>query len=673
MTGNPFRGSIMELPERGESARLMGLSPRVPTMLVTGGSLGTRTLNDMMLHFLQTYSGGEVQVIWQCGAYYHTGCQTAVQELEVNDRVRYVLLPYIERMDRAYAMSDVVVCRSGASTVSELQLLGIPTVFVPSPNVAEDHQTANARAVVEGGGAMMVTDSHAKEMAMTTATDLIFNPQKLEEMSQKLKAQGRPNATRDVADVVEKICAPTSALTPEIEQKNVYFVGIGGIGMSAVARFFRHEGYNVAGYDRVETPLTQKLQEEGIEVHYSDNVEQIPAGFKNPSTTKVIYTPAIPCDHTELQWFSDNGFEVIKRAQALGLLCAEKYTMAVAGTHGKSSTTTMVAWLNHCASTDGTGSAFLGAISKNFGTNTIMGTGDRMAVEADEFDRSFHQLHPKVSLITAADPDHLDIYGTAAEFRRGFEQFISQTSDAVIIKEGVELTVLAGLTRYSYSLDNPTTDYHATNIALTPRHTYSFDMVTPRQTIPDLELGIPGEVNLENAVGAIALLDQRGFDVDGLRSALRSFQGIERRFDMWLNTPKIAYMDDYAHHPQELERMILSVREIFPQRHLTVCFQPHLYSRTQDFAEGFARSLSLADSVIMLPIYPARELPIEGVTSQIIADKITCPTTLLGAKEELPQAIKELENLSVLVTAGAGDIDTQRQGVHDTLSQKFDL
>ncbi len=672
VTGNPYRGSIMQLPDRALAAKELALSPRVPTVLVTGGSLGTRTLNEMMVQFLQTYKGKDIQVIWQCGKFYYKEFQRRAAELEINECVNYKLVPFIEKMDCVYGVVDVVVGRSGASTVSELQLLGLPSVFVPSPNVAEDHQTANARSVVESGGAMMVPDSEAVQRAMTVAVELLNDKEKLKKMSEKIKAQGKPNATTDIADMVEKFAGAElgGEKEPQKTQKNVYFVGIGGIGMSALARFFQHQGYNVAGYDRLETPLTQKLSQEGVEVHYIDSIDQIPQEFKKTETTKVIYTPAIPSDHKQLNWFQNNGFEVIKRAQALGLLCREKYTMAVAGTHGKSSTTTMVAWLNHCTSTDGTGSAFLGAISKNFATNTIMGSGDRMAVEADEFDRSFHQLHPAVSLITAADPDHLDIYGTATEFRRGFEQFISQTTDAVIIKHGVELNVPTELKRFSYSLENHNTDYHAQNIRLSTRATYLFDMVTPTKTITNLELGVPGKINLENAVGAIALLDQKGFDHTKLNAALKTFQGIERRFDLWINTPQTVYMDDYAHHPEELSSMITSVKEMFPNRPLTICFQPHLYSRTQDFAEGFAQALSMADNVLLLPIYPARELPIEGVTSQIIFDKLTCPhKTLLGSKEELAEVLAKQPNLQLVVTAGAGDIDTQRQSVADILDK----
>lgn len=445
-----------------------------------------------------------------------------------------------------------------------------------------------------------------------------------------------------------------------MERDRVYFVGIGGIGMSALARFFKHEGYQVAGYDRVSTPLTHALESEGIAVHYDDNVELIPSEFREDST-KVIYTPAVPASHSELTYFRGNGFEVIKRSRALGLLCEGKYVMAVAGTHGKSTTSTLVAWINHVAG--GGGNAFLGAISKNFGSNMVLGAGDRMAVEADEFDRSFHQLHPSVALVTSADPDHLDIYGTAANFHDAFLQFISQVKDCVIVKLGVDLP-----STFTYSLQDTQADYYARNIELLEGGYYRFDIVTPSRTLKDLTLGIPGLINVENAVGAVAMVDQAGFDEVLLPKALSTFAGIERRFDFWINEPTKVYMDDYAHHPDELKQMLMSVRAMFPGRHITVCFQPHLYTRTRDFAPEFADALSMADSVILIPIYPARELPIEGVTSKTIYDNITTEKRLVE-KSDLTKALAGLDT-DVVISAGAGDIDTLRQAIYEELKNK---
>lgn len=447
-------------------------------------------------------------------------------------------------------------------------------------------------------------------------------------------------------------------------RKNVYFIGIGGIGMSALARFFRHEGYVVAGYDRVCSPLTDALEQEGISVHYEDNVKLIPTEFLDRQTTCVIYTPAVPTTHTELHYFRDHGFEVVKRSAVLGLLSRDKWTMAVAGTHGKTSTTTMVAWFNHVGA--GEGSAFMGGISKNFGSNMVLGRGDRLAVEADEFDRSFLQLTPQAAVITAADPDHLDIYGTKEEFEMAFAQFADSVTHRLILKKGVEIPTHHKYSRYS--LDDPSTDYYARNISLEEGGYYSFDLVTPERIIEGCRLGVPGLVNVENCVAAVALVSQRGYDADRLREAISSFRGVARRFDLWINSPKKVYMDDYAHHPEELGAMIGSVRRMFPGRHITVVFQPHLYSRSRDFQAGFSRALSLADRLLLLPIYPARELPIEGVSSAIIFDDVTIEKEMIE-REGVAQRLCELTT-DIVVSAGAGDIDRLCADIALVIEQK---
>lgn len=442
--------------------------------------------------------------------------------------------------------------------------------------------------------------------------------------------------------------------------KYIYFIGIGGIGMSALARYFAHEGYAVAGYDRTSTPLTDRLIAEGIDIHFQDSIDMIPANFRDPRRVKVVYTPAVPSTHTEMSYFRNHGFELVKRSQILGLLSRDKWTMAVAGTHGKTSTSTMVAWFNAVGA--GQGSAFLGGISKNFGTNMVLGSGDRLTVEADEFDRSFLQLHPQAAVITATDADHLDIYGDSAEFLRTFRQFASQVTDTLIVKKGVDIP-----SRYVYSLDDPSTDYYARNIELIQGGYYRFDIVTPNRVITGCQLGVPGLINLENCVAAVALVEQRGFDEDLLKQAITSFQGVARRFDIWINEPQMVYMDDYAHHPQELEAMISSVRRMFPGRQLTVVFQPHLYTRTRDFAEGFAEVLSTVDHLILLPIYPAREEPIPGVSSKIIFDSVTCSKEMIE-KSALLDRLSTLK-LDLLVTAGAGDIDQLCRPINTYLSK----
>lgn len=425
--------------------------------------------------------------------------------------------------------------------------------------------------------------------------------------------------------------------------------------MSAVARHFMRGGKRVGGYDRTETALTRSLSEEGADIHYTDDPELIAGAFRDPADTLVVYTPALPGDHAELAWFRGNGFEVLKRSEILGHISEGKYVMAVAGTHGKTTTTTMAAWLNHVAG--GGGSAFLGGISKNFNSNFVSGTGNRLAVEADEFDRSFLRLHPDVAVITSADPDHLDIYGTHQNLKDAFAQFIRQIKPGgtLIIHEGVELEIdNPSIKVYRYSLDGES-DFCARNVMLTENGTYRFDMVCPDRTIRDCRLGIPGRINVENAVAAVAMVWTAGFDEEKLRVALASFEGVKRRFEFHINTPELVYMDDYAHHPEELHAAITSLREIFPGRKLTVVFQPHLYTRTRDFYREFARVLSLADEVVLVPIYPAREEPIEGISSQTIGDLLEVPYRTIP-KERLAQEL-EHSAVGVLLTTGAGDIE----------------
>ena len=438
--------------------------------------------------------------------------------------------------------------------------------------------------------------------------------------------------------------------------ENVYFLGIGGIGMSAIARYFLHEGKRVAGYDKTSTPLTEALESEGALVHYADSVDMIPEEFKDVANTLVVYTPAIPANHSEFNWLQGEGFEIRKRSNMLGVISKGKYVMAVAGTHGKTSVTSLTAWLNHVAG--GGGSAFLGGISVNFGSNMVLGSGDRLAVEADEFDRSFLQLYPNVAIVTSADADHLDIYGTHENVKIAFSQFISQiqSGGALILNDRVDVDITnKDIVVYRYSYETPC-DFYAKNIELMDGGCYRYDIVCPDRTIVGCELGVPGWVNVENSIAAVAAMWVAGIESDELlKKGLKSFVGIKRRFEFYVNSPSRVYMDDYAHHPRELEVAISAVRKMFPDRGLTVVFQPHLYSRTQDFYKEFAGSLSLADRVALLPIYPARELPIEGVASEMIANLVTSKCEIVE-KESLVQWVIENPN-DVIVTFGAGDID----------------
>lgn len=450
-------------------------------------------------------------------------------------------------------------------------------------------------------------------------------------------------------------------------------MGIGGIGMSALARYFMHEGCAVAGYDRTATPLTAQLEAEGAQIHYEDSVDAIPAEFLEHDTV-VVYTPAVPTDHSEMCYFREGGYRMLKRSQMLGELSVGKYVMAVAGTHGKTTTSTLVSWLNYAAA--GEGSAFLGGVSKNFDSNLVLGEGRRLAVEADEFDRSFLQLNPDLAVVTSADADHLDIYGTHEAVKEAFSQFIDriQAGGALVIKKGVDVEVRNDkITTYRYSYNEPT-DFYATNLQLLATGHYTFDIVTPFGTIDGCTLGIPGWVNIENAVAAVALFvlaakgEGKSVDYDALRRALAEFSGVKRRFEFYVNTPKAVYMDDYAHHPRELSAAITSVAKMFPDRKLTAVFQPHLYTRTRDLYEEFAAALSLADEVVLLPIYPARELPIEGITEQIIAERVSVSWSIVE-REALPEALAAMDT-DVVVTFGAGNIDAYCGAVADVIAKK---
>ena len=434
--------------------------------------------------------------------------------------------------------------------------------------------------------------------------------------------------------------------------KNVYFIGIGGIGMSAIARYFKFKGLEVSGYDRTPSDLTGELEAEGIPVHYVDDASFIP---KDVEETLVVYTPAIPEDMGELQYVRANGYRVVKRSMILGEITKGQACLAVAGTHGKTTTSTLVA---HILTESGSGcSAFLGGISKNYDTNMLVSHTPTVVAEADEFDRSFLQLHPSIAAITAMDADHLDIYGDLKHVQEAFRQFASQVKETLILKYGLPVTAEDTDARiYTYSYDNPKADFHASNLRQDRTGHFTFDLVYPGGVLSDIRVGTLGWVNVENSVAAAAICLCYGVDGQKVRHATGSYQGAKRRLDEHINTDSLTYIDDYAHHPAELATAISSIREMFPGRKITGIFQPHLYTRTRDFAPEFADALSGLDKLILLDIYPAREEPIPGVTSEIIFKDVTAPEKVLITKEEL-MPLLEKEPVDVLVTFGAGNID----------------
>ena len=446
---------------------------------------------------------------------------------------------------------------------------------------------------------------------------------------------------------------------------NVYFIGIGGIGMSAIARYFKFKGLNVAGYDRTPSELTAKLESEGIQVHYEDRPDLIPA---DKDETLVIYTPAIPAELGELCFVKENGYRVVKRSLALGEITKGQTCLAVAGTHGKTTTSTLVA---HILTEAGTGcSAFLGGISKNYGTNMLMSKTPTVVAEADEFDRSFLQLHPAIAAITAMDADHLDIYGDLEHVQEAFREFASQISETLILKYGCPISQDQISARiYTYHFDDERADIHSTNLRLSADGHYTYDLVYPAGVLKDIRVGTLGWVNVENSIAAAAICLCYGTDAQKIRHAIGTYQGAQRRLDEHVNKPGLAYIDDYAHHPAELASAISSIRGIFPERRITAVFQPHLYTRTRDFAHEFAEALSGVDKLILLDIYPARELPIEGVTSEIIFKDVTAPEKVMLPKEELMDYLAK-EDLDVLVTFGAGNIDRFIAPIREMLEKR---
>lgn len=449
------------------------------------------------------------------------------------------------------------------------------------------------------------------------------------------------------------------------EYSNVYFIGIGGIGMSALARYYNYKGLKVTGYDKTPSDLTRELESEGIEVHYEDNVEYVPKDVKN---TLVVYTPAIPQDMGELVYVMNNGYRVIKRSRMLGEISSGQRCLAVAGTHGKTTTSTMLAHIFQNSS-EGC-SAFLGGISKNYDTNLLTSMNNVIVTEADEFDRSFLQLFPEIAVITSMDADHLDIYGDRTHIVDAFKAFASQVSGTLITKYGLEISssdTKAEILTYAY--DDKRADFHAGDIRLDDCGYFNFTLFYPGGAIEGCRVGIPGWVNVENAIAASAIALTYGISHEKLKEGLACFQGVKRRFDIHLNTPSCSYIDDYAHHPNEISAAISSMREIFNGRKLTAIFQPHLYTRTRDFADDFAAALSKVDKLILLDIYPAREEPIPGVSSKMIYDKVEAPQKVMMKKEELMDYLQD-EDIDTLITFGAGNIDRFIRPITEMLKKR---
>ena len=451
--------------------------------------------------------------------------------------------------------------------------------------------------------------------------------------------------------------------------KAVYFVGAGGIGMSAIARYFISRGLVVGGYDKTPSTLTRQLEKEGMLIHYEEDVNDIPRACKNPQSCLVIYTPAIPAEHLELQYFRQNGFEIQKRAQVLGTLTRQHKGLCVAGTHGKTTTSTMCAHIMHQSHLDC--NAFLGGISKNYGTNYILSDSDYVVIEADEFDRSFHWLSPYMTVITSTDPDHLDIYGTKEAYLESFRHYteLIQPEGALIIHRGLEMqeALPEGVRRYDYALTEG--DFHAENIRI-HNGDITFDFVSPIESVKNIRLGQPVPINIENGVAAMAMAQLAGCTADELRIGMKTYGGVDRRFDFKIKNDQLVFLSDYAHHPKEIYQSARSIRELYKDRKITAIFQPHLYTRTRDFYHEFADALSLLDEVVLTEIYPAREQPIEGVTSQLIYDNLRAGVEKQLIRKDDVLSFVRSHQFDVLIVLGAGDLDNYVPQITQILKEK---
>ncbi len=443
---------------------------------------------------------------------------------------------------------------------------------------------------------------------------------------------------------------------------SVYFIGIGGIGMSALARFFKERHVQVSGYDKTNTALTTQLMSEGIAIHFTEDIASIPK-----EVDLIVYTPAIPATHQELVWYKENKYKVVKRSDVLQYISQQMQSVCVAGTHGKTTISTLIA---HILRHTGYGcNAFLGGISSNYNTNYWHSDNSCAVIEADEYDRSFLKLFPEIAVVTAMDPDHLDIYGTAEEMERCYIEFVSQIKDTLVYKHGLHRSAsFKAPNKVSYSAQNEAATYYASDIQM-HNGTYQFNFCKNNEIVGPIQLNIGGMHNVENAIAALAVCDLLHIDFEKVQLAIQDFKGVKRRFEYIVKNDQVVYIDDYAHHPEELRMLISSAKALFRNKKISVVFQPHLFSRTKDFADGFASSLDIADEVILLDIYPARELPMEGVTSEIILDKMAIPNKHILSKEGVLQWVKA-SSLEVLITAGAGDIDTLIHPIKNILDTK---
>ena len=653
LTGNPVRKAIaLSRLCRADALDYYGFNSERPVLLVVGGSQGARSLNNAMEKYLPKFVSEGIQVIWQTGKAYAGKSEELVAEKGLKG---VVAVPFIERMEMAYAAATLVVSRAGALAIAESALAGLPAIFVPFPFAAGDHQARNAEAMARGGAAMIMSDNDVTDKLGDVVLSLISDRERLEEMGRQMKNFAYSDADERIAGLVMEAAGirPSGngfTLSDVSAVKQVYLLGAGGIGMSGLARWFLLMGKSVHGYDRTRTALTEALEKEGAVIHYEDMPDLIP-----DATDLVVITPAIPEELKERQVIAQKSLPVLKRAEVLGLISRNITTVAVAGTHGKTSTSSLIAHLLKSAGVPMT--AFIGGITKNYDSNFIFTPDSRyLVVEADEFDRSFLHLHPDFSIITSTDADHLDIYGSHESMKGAFRRFgmLNGHEGPLFVSSNVQVEFDKPVDLYS--ITDGDVDYRAERIR-DEGETAVFDLFLGGNKMIDVKLGIPGKHNVENAVVASAAALWCGVEPEQIRSGLESYLGVRRRFDIRINKPGLTFIDDYAHHPGELTACISAVQKMFPGREITGIFQPHLFTRTRDFAKGFAGSLEVLDRIILLEIYPAREEPLPGISSAMLLEMIQNDNKMLMTKQEVIDSLGKSQP-DVLLTMGAGDIDT---------------
>jgi len=667
ITGNPVRNDLLApLPERREALRHFGLDGDGPVLLVVGGSLGARILNECMLEALTQLHSAGVRVIWQTGKHF----APKAAESGTGIPAGWVWTgAFIDSMPMAYAAADLVVSRAGAGTLSELAVVGKPAILVPSPYVAEDHQTRNAQVFVRDGAALMVKESEAggpQGQLIPLILELLKDSGRRANMRLSLHKHNRSSAADDIArDLLAEIGWVYTIPEGDILSfGRLYFLGIGGIGMSALARWFRAQGRQVGGYDRQLGAIGQELQAEGVTITTDPEVEAIPEAFRTPQSTLVVRTPAVPATHPQLQWFTQLGFKMCKRAEVLGQISRSTPTLAVAGTHGKTTTSVLLAHLLHEAGMRFT--AILGGVSTNFGSNYWSTGNEWLVTEADEYDRSFLQLHPHAAIITGTDADHLDVYGSPASMLEAYEQFARQVHKTLLVHTSAEI----------YAPEHPAVVRYGNGGAVWA-HAVRVDGLGIRfdyhgaHILTDLYLPMGGRHNVDNALAAITLALKVGVQPVEIAPALRCFKAVKRRFEYRYNNNNIILIDDYAHHPGEIDALLSGVRLLHPGRSIMGIFQPHLFTRTRDFLDGFAGSLLHLNECRILPIYPAREEPISGIDSAILVEKINAcgGKGLLSTPEMVIEEVMRDPEAHIWLCIGAGDIDQLANQLTHALEQ----